>query len=81
MRPGDMVRVNSSRVVTKFRDSVWTDMYEDDMCWRKTGALTSREIATVMETTCNGSGNHVVRILKGSGEMGWCYASGLEVVP
>lgn len=80
MKRGDMVRVNTSRVVEKFRDSTRTYLYEDEMCWKHTGSLTSREIATVMETVLL-RGNHVVRILKGSGETGWCYASWLEVVP
>ena len=79
MKPGDMVRVNTSRVVTKFRDSVWTDLHEDEMCWKYTGRLTTREIATVMETVWT-RGCHMVRILKSSGETGWCYASGLEVI-
>lgn len=79
MKPGDMVRVNTSRVVEKFRDSVWVDLHDDEMCWKYTGSLTTRELATVMETT-SPQGYMVVRVLKSSGETGWCYASGLEVV-
>lgn len=80
MKPGDIVRVNTSRVLEKFSDSTWTDMYGNEMCWKLTGSLASREIATVMETVWL-RGYHVVRILKCSGATGWCYASGLELVP
>ena len=80
MKRGDMVRVNTSRVVEKFRDSTRTSLYEDEMCWKYTGSLTSREIAVVLDMAWF-NGFVRVRVLKSSGETGWCHQSGLEVVP
>lgn len=80
MKRGDMVRVNTSRVVRKFHDSTWTDLYDDDMCWRKTGVLSRGEIGVVLDMAWF-NGFIRVRVLKSSGETGWCHQSGLEVVP
>lgn len=79
MKVGDMVRVNTSRVMRKFHDSTWTDLYDDDMCWRRIGALSPGEIAVVLDTAWF-NGFMRVRVLKSGGVTGWCHQSGLEIV-